>query len=163
MSGPNQRSDMVEGQRTVLLYSKQIAAGRRDFRCIVCAQHGIASTGLVGKPDAPGAHRLCYAFRTMSGADIGGRRELAGDDAERGGAPAAWRVPKRERPTCGARCRTRGGGPCNRRVACDPGGKLRPRCRLHGGDATGPRTPEGRARVAEAQRERWRCYRASKA
>ncbi|MEK6216193.1 MAG: hypothetical protein N2B03_03125, partial [Boseongicola sp.] len=29
------------------------------------------------------------------------------------------------------------------------------RCRLHGGLSTGPRTPEGRERIAEAQRRRW--------
>jgi len=29
------------------------------------------------------------------------------------------------------------------------------RCRLHGGLSTGPQTPEGKARIAAAQRERW--------
>ena len=29
------------------------------------------------------------------------------------------------------------------------------RCRFHGGMSTGPRTPEGRQRIAEAQRLRW--------
>jgi hypothetical protein len=33
------------------------------------------------------------------------------------------------------------------------------RCRLHGGLSTGPRTEAGRARIAEAQRRRWRAYR----
>ena len=35
------------------------------------------------------------------------------------------------------------------------------RCRFHGGLSTGPRTDQGRARIAEAQRRRWRAYRAS--
>jgi hypothetical protein len=67
----------------------------------------------------------------------------------------ARRVPKRARPLCGAKCRTRGGEPCNRRVACDPGGRLRARCRLHGGASTGPKTDEGKARSAAAVRARW--------
>jgi hypothetical protein len=29
------------------------------------------------------------------------------------------------------------------------------RCRLHGGLSTGPKTPEGRERIAAAQRKRW--------
>ena len=32
-------------------------------------------------------------------------------------------------------------------------------CRFHGGKSTGPKTQAGRARVAEAQRLRWRAYR----
>ena len=30
------------------------------------------------------------------------------------------------------------------------------RCRLHGGRSTGPKTAEGRARISEAQKARWR-------
>lgn len=30
------------------------------------------------------------------------------------------------------------------------------RCRLHGGASTGPKTPEGRRRIAAAQFARWR-------
>jgi hypothetical protein len=33
------------------------------------------------------------------------------------------------------------------------------RCRFHGGLSTGPKTKAGRARIAEAQRRRWRLYR----
>jgi hypothetical protein len=47
-------------------------------------------------------------------------------------------------PRCGAR--TRAGCPCR---APAIHGKLR--CRMHGGRSTGPRTPEGRARVAAAR------------
>lgn len=53
---------------------------------------------------------------------------------------------------CGAR--TRKGHPCRARP--EPG---RTRCRFHGGKSTGPRTPEGKARVAEAQRKRWAEWR----
>ena len=50
---------------------------------------------------------------------------------------------------CGAR--TRKGQPC--RNMSEPG---RSRCKFHGGRSTGPRTAEGRARIAAAQRRRWR-------
>ena len=50
---------------------------------------------------------------------------------------------------CGAR--TRKGTPC--RMMREPG---RSRCRLHGGLSTGPRTPEGKARIAESNRRRAR-------
>jgi len=53
-----------------------------------------------------------------------------------------------QRQTCGAR--TRKGAPCRARAINGKG-----RCKFHGGMSTGPRTPEGRARIAEAQRKRW--------
>jgi hypothetical protein len=46
-------------------------------------------------------------------------------------------------PRCGAKARTTG---CPCQAPAMPNG----RCRMHGGLATGPRTPEGRARVAAA-------------
>jgi hypothetical protein len=68
---------------------------------------------------------------------------------------AGDRGPRRKhRPRCHAR--TRAGGGCLVRV--EPG---KARCRFHGGLSTGPRTEEGRVRIAEAQRRRWRAYRAS--
>jgi len=54
--------------------------------------------------------------------------------------------------TCGAR--TRAGHPCKSRVIYASG-----RCKNHGGKSTGPRTAEGKARIAEAQRKRWVDYR----
>jgi hypothetical protein len=54
---------------------------------------------------------------------------------------------KRNQP-CGAK--TRAGHAC-RRKGSGRGG----RCPNHGGRSTGPRTEEGRARIAEAQRRRW--------
>ncbi len=56
---------------------------------------------------------------------------------------------------CGA-C-TRKGQPC--RMLSEPG---RRRCKFHGGKSTGPRTPGGRARIAEAQQQRWAAWRAAK-
>src|SRR5262245_58234088 len=49
---------------------------------------------------------------------------------------------------CGAR--TRAGLPC-RRKGLGKGG----RCPNHGGKSTGPRTPEGRARISAALKARW--------
>jgi hypothetical protein len=60
------------------------------------------------------------------------------------------------RVCCGAQ--TRKGQPC--RLLAEPG---RRRCKFHGGKSTGPRTPEGRARIAEAQRRRWAAWRQEKA
>lgn len=65
---------------------------------------------------------------------------------------------KGARPRCGARCRSRAGAPCRAPVVVDRDDQGRPRvrrrCRMHGGLSTGPKTPEGRARIAEAQRRR---------
>ena len=59
------------------------------------------------------------------------------------------------RVPCGAL--TRKGTPC--RALSEPG---RRRCRFHGGRSTGPRTAEGKARIAEAQRRRWARWRAER-
>jgi hypothetical protein len=67
-------------------------------------------------------------------------------------------MPARSFPRCGARARSRGHEPCRAPPVLDPRTR-RPRngrCKLHGGLSTGPRTAEGRARIAEAQRRRWR-------
>lgn len=53
---------------------------------------------------------------------------------------------------CGAQ--TRNGIPCKSKVL--PG---KTRCKFHGGLSTGPKTAEGRLRIAEAQRRRWAAYR----
>ena len=53
---------------------------------------------------------------------------------------------------CGAK--TRKGTPCQMRPI--PWSR---RCRLHGGLSTGPKTAEGRAGIAEAQRRRWAAWR----
>ena len=65
-----------------------------------------------------------------------------------------WSRTKRERPRCGARCRD--GSSCkappvwDRRLDRPVNG----RCRMHGGLSTGPRTQEGRRRIAESNRAR---------
>lgn len=77
-------------------------------------------------------------------------------------AMAQWRARRAERLAreaakrrvkCGAK--TRKGSPC--RNESEPGKR---RCKFHGGKSTGARTPEGRARIVEAQRQRWARYHA---
>jgi hypothetical protein len=64
-------------------------------------------------------------------------------------ARSRWRATHgRHRPRCGAHARSTG-KPCGAPVV--PG---RTRCKLHGGMSTGPRTPEGRRRIAQASRRR---------
>lgn len=63
---------------------------------------------------------------------------------------ARWRYP--DKPTCGAR--TRKGTPCQRKFLLKGN-----RCPNHGGCSTGPRTPEGKQRIAEANRRRWAARR----
>lgn len=72
---------------------------------------------------------------------------------------AITKMLKRDRPTCGAHCRTTG-RPCRARVCLRPDGTIGKRCRLHGGLSTGPRTGEGRARAVAAMVAglyRWRA------
>ena len=63
-------------------------------------------------------------------------------------AQRAAQIEATRRVLCGAK--TRKGAPC--RLLSEPG---RRRCKFHGGKSTGPKTAEGRARIAEAQRRRW--------
>jgi hypothetical protein len=76
---------------------------------------------------------------------------------------AMQRKPKSERSRCGAGCRD--GHSCQATPYWPKGAPTarNGRCRMHGGLSTGPRTPEGKARVAEAARrtmlERWRVRR----
>ena len=52
--------------------------------------------------------------------------------------------PNQSKSLCGAK--TRSGHPCRK-----PTLKRKRRCRLHGGASTGPKTAEGKARIAKAQ------------
>jgi hypothetical protein len=75
--------------------------------------------------------------------------------AERGLYDTGHPRPHLERPFCGAI--TRKLFSCRLHVV--PG---MTRCRLHGGLSTGPKTTEGRARIAAAQRLRWERFRAAR-
>lgn len=65
-------------------------------------------------------------------------------------------VTTRGPKACGAL--TRKGIPCRARAL--PG---KARCKFHGGLSTGPKTLEGRKRIAEAQRRRWQKWRTERA
>ena len=61
-------------------------------------------------------------------------------------------APLRQR--CGAE--TRAGSPCQRKALANG------RCRNHGGMSSGPKSPAGRQRISEAQKERWTRWRKSR-
>ncbi len=65
-------------------------------------------------------------------------------------------IPKSERPKCGAKCRD--GHACQAPAVWDyeDNQPRNGRCRIHGGLSTGPKTPEGRARIGEAAKRRAR-------
>ena len=79
---------------------------------------------------------------------------MVGYDIRSGEIRLWWSRTKRERPRCGAKCRD--GGRCQappvwyRRRDKPVNG----RCRMHGGLSTGPKTEEGRQRIAESNRSR---------
>ena len=96
-----------------------------------------------------------------------GRHAVIYWESRKGFSPRGWAVARMldvlstpaeaaTGPICGAM--TRGGTPCQ----CAPeAGAMR--CRTHGGASTGPRTIEGREKVADAQRvaqsARWALFR----
>jgi len=81
---------------------------------------------------------------------------MAGYDLWSGEIRLLWSRTKRERPRCGARCRD--GSPCQAPAVWDRrlDGPVNGRCRMHGGLSTGPKTEEGRQRIAESNRARRR-------
>lgn len=109
---------------------------------------------VLGLPDVP-AHRatpICWAARmdaALTAQDAAFFAVVARLKARSDAAAATRRV------RCGAK--TRKGTPC--RMKSEPGKR---RCKCHGGRATGARTPEGKARIAEAQRRRWSVWRAER-
>jgi hypothetical protein len=62
------------------------------------------------------------------------------------------KTERKHRKRCGARCRTKGGDPCQAPAVWDKA-RDRPRngrCKLHGGLSTGAKTVEGWAKLREA-------------
>ena len=81
--------------------------------------------------------RLFYEYDLHRG-ELRLRRRRPGWQARKGSS---------RRPLCGAK--TRKGTPCAALAV-----EGRARCRFHGGLSTGPKTAEGRARIAESNRRR---------
>ena len=79
---------------------------------------------------------------------------MAGYDIWSGEIRLWWSRTKRERPRRGARCRD--GSPCEAPPVWDKrlDRAVNGRCRMHGGLSTGPKTEEGRRRIAESNRTR---------
>ncbi len=90
--------------------------------------------------------------RAVTRARVQGFEEI---DAQIALMPIKVHQPRRRPQRCGAK--TRKGQPC--RCKALPGKR---RCKFHGGMSTGPRTPEGKAKVAEATRLRWARWRADR-
>ena len=61
---------------------------------------------------------------------------------------------KHKQATCGAQTRRK--VPCHRKALANG------RCPNHGGLSSGPKTAEGRERIAEAQRARWTRWRSKR-
>jgi hypothetical protein len=82
---------------------------------------------------------------------------MAGYDIWSGEIRLWWPRTKRERPRCGGRCRD--GSPCEAPPVWDRplDRPVNGRCRMHGGLSTGPKTEEGRRRIAESNRARRRA------
>src|SRR5262245_30069322 len=59
--------------------------------------------------------------------------------------------PASSRAHCGARTR--------KGTACIAPTQVNGRCRMHGGLSTGPKTENGRRRIADAVRKRWETFR----
>jgi hypothetical protein len=93
------------------------------------------------------AHEVRVRDRELAEKAVGGRWQLT---LRKRNHEAAERARKRELKSkpCGAK--TRAGHPCMRRGHGKGG-----RCANHGGLSTGPKTAEGRLRIAETQRKRW--------
>ena len=81
------------------------------------------------------------------------RRQEAYEKRMRSYQRVLYQSQRRQGLECGARCKG-DGHPC--RTTPEP---VRTRCKWHGGRSTGPRTVEGRERIAEAQRKRWAEWR----
>lgn len=67
---------------------------------------------------------------------------------------------KKNRPLCGARCRSRKGRACKAQVVVDfkTGEPINGRCRMHGGLSTGAKTQEGKDKSREAARRGMLAY-----
>ncbi len=92
-------------------------------------------------------HPLLQILRAKEKAKAEGRRFSFSYHAEKGVSAWIGKQPKGKQRRCGALCRN--GEPCKLRVV-----EGKRRCRLHGGLSTGPKTPEGRERIAQANRQR---------
>ncbi|CAM3142455.1 helix-turn-helix transcriptional regulator [Paracoccus nototheniae] len=110
--------------------------------------------GVLGLPDVPDRHPVANGWAAHMEAELTARdAAFIAMVARLQARSEAFKATRRVR--CGAR--TRKGEPC--RMKSEPGKR---RCKFHGGKSTGAKTPEGKARIAEAQRRRWSKWRAER-
>ena len=101
---------------------------------------------------APARHGVSHGA-TAGPRHVGARHGV--QDAAARPKAARSTADREEAPRCGARTR--------RGTACVRKGLANGRCPNHGGKSTGPKTAEGRARIAARQRLRWQQWRAARA
>jgi hypothetical protein len=146
-------SDRLESSR-VLRAVQQIAEQRAIERSIAAAKQR-------QKDRRSASMKAAWVTRRQGQAGAGEGSDDVGDvddpnarartRTSRALTPAIVQAERDRRLCC---AKTRKGTPCVRRVVAG-----RDRCSSHGGKSTGPRTPEGKARVAAASRARWARYR----
>ena len=155
---------MTESELQMLEVSEEIESLTAElqavFRTTICVMQDSADRQQSAMPKIRArTHRMAQVsyYGTWNG-DLQNPKVEIWRDGEGNALVASfrlWKVPKRERPQCGARCRD--GHACNSRVVVRSDGSFTRRCRLHGGKSTGPKTAEGRARIAESNRRRAKC------
>jgi hypothetical protein len=132
----------------------QIAALLQDYHPNTHACGMGLSHGLSGLPD--------YSRPSAGARAVDGSYSIAKADAQLEVAVAKALASQQERDAqrrarvrviCSAKT-TRTGKPCRNKSEAG-----RRRCKHHGGRSTGPKTAEGRERIAEAQRKRWALWR----
>lgn len=114
----------------------------------------------MGEGTTTGSSRLTAGARALDGSYTSGVIEASVEAALqreliRMKERDAQRIA-RLRVTCGAKTTLKGTSCRNK---SEPG---RRRCKHHGGRSTGPKTTEGRKKIAEAQKLRWAWWRAKK-
>lgn len=147
----------VEASR-VLRAVQQIAKDRSFERALAAAQERRRERRSASMKASWAARRQVQVGVVEGYKDAGnvdGPNVRARARASRDVTPATVQAARDQR-LCGAK--TRKGTPCVRRVV--PG---RNRCPNHGGLTTGPKTAEGKARIAAAARARWERYRRERA
>ncbi|WP_405403616.1 HGGxSTG domain-containing protein [Paracoccus sp. Ld10] len=119
-----------------------------------CAWAVERMAGALSLPDMPARHPVAICWAARMDAELTARDAVFIAMVDRLQARCeAFKATRRVR--CGAK--TRKSAPC--RMKSEPG---KHRCKFHGGRSTGARTPEGKARIAEAQRRRWSKWRADR-
>ena len=119
----------------------------REAAAIFAARQGLERPGSAAATNSAVLDAILIEWAELTGTNYGEvERPMSLGARLTPGAPMTLRSqtqPSFLRVVCGAK-RHRDGQPCQ--AKSEPGKR---RCRFHGGRSTGPRTPEGKARVAQ--------------